>query len=83
MAKERMFGTPRTDVERVMAHYNISREEAQEWLSVHPASELLPPRGTGLKTGRDAGVSEVSESPGSGLGVLALIGLAYLVFRKK
>ncbi|GAI96988.1 unnamed protein product, partial [marine sediment metagenome] len=31
------IGQPRADVERVMARYNVSREEAERWLSVYPA----------------------------------------------
>jgi NACalpha-BTF3-like transcription factor len=52
---ERRFGMPRTDVERIMAHYGISREEAekliQEVMRVYGVSKeqatkaLLPPRG--------------------------------------
>ncbi|GAJ25055.1 unnamed protein product, partial [marine sediment metagenome] len=45
--KARGLGEPRTDVERVMAHHNISREEAERWLSVYPGEKLLPERGTG------------------------------------
>jgi len=45
--KARGLGDPRTDVERVMAHHNVSREEAERWLSVYPVEKLLPERGTG------------------------------------
>jgi len=51
------MGIPRSDVERVAEHYGISLEEAEEWLKIHPVEELLPPRGTGLVTGRAAGTN--------------------------
>lgn len=46
--KARGLGEPRTDAERVMAHHNVSREEAERWLSVYPVEKLLPERGAGL-----------------------------------
>jgi hypothetical protein len=39
-------GKPRTNVERVMNHYNISRKEAENLLRKIPLNKLLPPRGT-------------------------------------
>jgi len=45
--KAQGLGEPRTDVERVMAHHNVNREEAERWLSVYPVEKLLPERGTG------------------------------------
>ncbi len=36
-----MFGRPKTDVERRMSHYGISREEAMK----HPEKYPLPKRG--------------------------------------
>ena len=63
--KARGKGVPRTDVERVAAHYNISESEAGRWLNIHPIDELLPPRGTGLTSGRGAGsVTNNGESSG-------------------
>lgn len=49
---DRRLGEPKTDVERVMAHYGIGGEEAKEWLKIHPPEILLPVRGTGLGPGR-------------------------------
>ena len=46
--EERRKGYPRTDAERVAAHYGISLEEAEQWLTIHSVEELLPPRGYGL-----------------------------------
>ncbi|GAI92400.1 unnamed protein product, partial [marine sediment metagenome] len=45
--KARGLGEPRTDVERVMAHYNVSHEDAKRWLKIYPGEKLLPERGTG------------------------------------
>ena len=53
--KARGEGVPRTDIERVAAHYNISESEARRWLGIHPVEKLLPPRGSGLVSGRGAG----------------------------
>ena len=53
--KARGKGIPRTDVERVSAHYHISENEAARWLNTHPVDALLPPRGSGLTSGRGAG----------------------------
>ncbi|GAJ11391.1 unnamed protein product, partial [marine sediment metagenome] len=53
--KARGLGEPRTDAERVMAHHNVSREEAERWLSVYPVKELLPEKGAGLTQGTAAG----------------------------
>lgn len=39
-------GVPRTDVERVMAHYNVSREQAEQLIA---QGVKLPPRGTGFQ----------------------------------
>jgi len=41
------YGFARNDVERVMQHYNVSQEEAEEMLNTYPIEQLLPPRGTG------------------------------------
>lgn len=67
--EERGRGHPRTDVERVMSHYNIDRATAEYWLTIHPIDELLPERGTGLETGRARGVAQ---SSGSSDGKIAL-----------
>ena len=56
MVNERRLGHPRTDVERVARHYNISLEEADRWLSIHPIEMLLEARGAGLIRGTAAGV---------------------------
>jgi len=47
--EQRRKGFPRTDLERVMNHYNVSEEEAKKMLEEKSVDELLPPRGTGLK----------------------------------
>jgi len=52
--KARGIGEPRTDVERVMAHHNVSREEAERWISVYPVEKLLPERGAGSAQGTAA-----------------------------
>ncbi|GAJ21746.1 unnamed protein product, partial [marine sediment metagenome] len=52
--KARGLGEPRTDAERVMAHHNVSREEAERWLSVYPVEKLLPERGAGAAQGMAA-----------------------------
>lgn len=54
-------GQPKTDVERIMAHYGISREEAEEIIAQvmefygvsreEAIKGLLPPRGTKVKKG--------------------------------
>jgi len=57
LEKARALGVPRTAEERVAAHYGISTEEAAGWLRIHPESELVPRRGTGLITGRAASLA--------------------------
>lgn len=44
----RRQGVPKTDVERVMSHYGVSRKKALGMLKKKSASKLLPKRGTGL-----------------------------------
>jgi len=83
--KERRSGQPRSDVERVMAHYGISRDEACEWLRIHPAEILLPERGKGLVSGKGAGIADQTTITGTLLigGLLgALVGgfLGAIVF---
>ncbi|GAI71688.1 unnamed protein product [marine sediment metagenome] len=56
--KARGLGEPRTDAERVMAHHNVSREEAERWLSVYSVEKLLPKRGTGTAQGTAAGAMD-------------------------
>ncbi|MBA7568576.1 hypothetical protein ES708_10305 [subsurface metagenome] len=56
--KARGLGEPRTDAERVMAHHNVSREEAERWLSVYPVEKLLLERGAGLTQGTAAGAMD-------------------------
>ena len=58
--EERRKGQPRTDAERVAAHYGITIEEAERWLQIHSAEELLPPRGYGLTSGTATGEINVS-----------------------
>ncbi len=41
------FGQPKTDLERIMSHYKITKEEAQKMLDKKPLKEILPSRGTG------------------------------------
>ena len=43
---ERKLGVPRTDVERVMAHYNVTHEQALQMIA---QGVKLPPRGSGLQ----------------------------------
>ena len=54
-------GEPGTDVERVMAHHNVSREEAQRWLSIYPVEKLLPERGAGLTQGTTKTLAKVTD----------------------
>ncbi len=92
-AKARGLGVPRIDVERVMAHYDISHEEAERWLRIHSVDELLPQRGAGLTRGMAAGVSSQagSNAPvlfglilGAGaIGILSVIMLGALSSRRK
>jgi len=55
LQKARGLGLPRAPEERVAAHYGIGIDEARRWLAIHPESELLPERGTGLTRGSGAG----------------------------
>jgi hypothetical protein len=73
--KARGKGVPRTDAERVAAHYNISESEARRWLNTHSVEELLPTRGTGLASGRGAGaITSLEGSSGEGEGWKVAIG---------
>ena len=91
--KERRFGQPRTDAERVAAHYNISLEEAERWLHIHPVEMLLPERGYGLVSGKAAGVADQTTITGTLLigglvgalvgGFLGAIGFAVLTSRQE
>ena len=47
--KEAMAGVPKTDVERVMTHYKVSREEAMAKIKAQGIDKLLPPRGNGYR----------------------------------
>ena len=47
MAYERRLGVPRTDVERVMAHYGVGYAEAERGLK--EGRYVLPARGTRLR----------------------------------
>jgi NACalpha-BTF3-like transcription factor len=42
--KEAEAGVPKTNVERVMSHYNVSREEAIRMMTKKTVAELLPTR---------------------------------------
>ncbi len=61
--KARGIAEPRTDAERVMAHHNVSREEAERWLSVYPVKKLLPERGAGSAQGTAAGAMDREMEP--------------------
>ena len=37
-------GTPKTDIERVMTHYKVSRDEAVAKIKAQGVEKLLPPR---------------------------------------
>ena len=69
MAKERRGGDPRSDEERLREHFGA------DWQK-HAVSEL-PPRRTGLRTGRAAGTTTSSwwKGPVLGGGIGALLGL--------
>ena len=71
MAKERGYGIPRTDIERAMAHYNITEAE----YCANPETYSLPERGTGLTTGAAAG-----SNPGTALGFGALVVMGLVVW---
>jgi len=45
---DRRGGAPRSDIERVMRHYNIDEVDAYLMLSEYPVEELLPERGYSL-----------------------------------
>lgn len=49
MKSGRLEGKPKTDIERVMNHYNVDEKAAKKMLSKKSVDELLPERGTGLK----------------------------------
>lgn len=57
----RRLGVPRTDVERVMAHYGVSRETAEKMIKEVGVKALLPPRG--LRVRIPEGYEELSSSP--------------------
>ena len=43
--KEAEAGVPKNNIERVMTHYGVSREEALKMMSKKSIEELLPQRG--------------------------------------
>jgi hypothetical protein len=45
---DRGKGVPRSDVERVMQHYNVDEATAKDMIA-QCGSGILPPRGTGLQ----------------------------------
>lgn len=47
-AYRKRYGVPKTNAERVMSHYGVSRRMALGMLKKKPASKLLPKHGTGL-----------------------------------
>jgi ribosomal protein L40E len=61
---QRRYGKPKTDVERIMAHYGISKEEAERLISEtmrvygvgreEAIKALLPPRGAKVKGSSNA-----------------------------
>jgi len=53
----RRLGVPRTDVERVMVHYGVSRETAENMIREVGVKALLPPRGARLEGGEIANPS--------------------------
>lgn len=63
LQKARGLGTPRSDIQRVAAHYEISESEAERWLQIHPIEELVPARGVGLTRGTAAGTIGNEEAP--------------------
>jgi len=66
----RKQGQPKTDIERVMTHYDVDEKTAKKMLATKSVEELLPERGAGLskstvkahtrktKTGKIANVSQ-------------------------
>jgi len=46
LAQGMQLGIPKTEVERVITHYNVTRAKALEMIQKGEAK--LPPRGTGL-----------------------------------
>ena len=56
--KARGLGETRTDVEKVMARYNVSREEAERWLNIYPSEKLLSEGGAGFSEGRASGTMD-------------------------
>jgi len=57
---ERRKGYPRTDIERVMKHYNVDQATAEYFLSVHPIQVLLPERGYGLTSSSPKAITGTS-----------------------
>lgn len=47
--QERRLGVPRTDVERVMEHYGVSRETAEKLIEEVGVRRLLPRRGLAVR----------------------------------
>jgi len=47
--KQALYGVPKSDIERVMTHYNVSRDKALELLKTKSIEDLLPERGANLR----------------------------------
>lgn len=63
----RRQGIPLTDLERAARHFEVDLSEVTlEML------EQLPPRGTGLDTGRARGISQDVEAPSTWKGLVAI-----------
>lgn len=80
---ERRYGIPRSDIERVATHRNITLEEAEKLLEVYSVEELLPARGYGMQNIGQTGQLETSCLPlflfGLLIGGVAGGGMALLI----
>jgi hypothetical protein len=80
---ERRYGIPRSDIERVANHYQVSLDEAESMLKIYSVEDLLPARGYGLQNGVVNQELDVSCLPlflfGLAIGGVAGCGVALLI----
>lgn len=54
------FGEPKTDLERVMSHYNVPKDVAEKMLSGVKVDDILPPRGTKVNAGEPFSLQDIA-----------------------
>lgn len=69
---------PRTDLERVMNHYDVSEDDAVKMLETTPVEELLPERGTGRSEFSKKIAQEIKEDSKKYVDSLSLNEIAYI-----